>query len=176
MKRTIFYIALCLIFATFGLQLNAQNDTTGLMQNRMAIVYGSGFIPGASLRPNALFASIPKLGLVYERRISKKFGVSLMSDVELISYTVNEREADEFEREGAWSTCVLANLHVGNALVIFGGVGYEMEASKDQALARIGFQYMFFPGSNWDISPIGWADLKEENSAYVFGINVGRSF
>lgn len=176
MKRTVFYFALYCIFSSLGLQLKAQSDTIELMQNRLAIVYGSGFIPGASLRPNALFASIPKLGLAYERRISEKFGVSLMSDIELINYTVNERETNEFERKNAWSTCVLANLHIGKALVIFGGAGYEMETSNDQALVRIGFQYRFFPGSSWDISPIGWADLKEENSAYVFGFSVGRSF
>ena len=176
MKRTAIYFILFLICSSFDKQVIGQTDSTDLKQNRIAIVYGSGFIPGASLRPNALFASIPKLGVVYERRISTKFGASLMSDVELISYTVNEGEADEFEREGAWSTCVLANLHVGNAFVIFAGAGYEIEASKDQAFGRFGFQYMFFPGSNWDISPIGWADLKEENSAYVLGINVGRTF
>lgn len=176
MKQTLLYFTLFLIMCSFDQQVLGQADSTDLKQNRLAIVYGSGFIPGASLRPNALFASIPKLGVVYERRISEKFGVSLMSDVELISYAVNEGEADEFERESAWSTCVLANLHVGNALVIFAGAGYEIESSKDQALGRFGFQYMFFPGSDWDISPIGWVDIKEENTAYVFGINVGRSF
>lgn len=176
MERTVHFIILCWIFASCGLQLNAQIDTTEIMKNRVALVYGSGFIPGASLRPNALFASIPKLGLLFERRMSERFGVSVMSDIELVNYTVNEREADEFERENAWSTCVLANLYIGRSFLLFGGAGYEMETSKDQPFGRIGFQYMFFPGSNWDISPIGWADLKEENSAYVLGLSVGRSF
>jgi len=174
MKRPLgIFILLTLLY---GGTLLAQSDTASAATNRIALNFSNAFIPKAGQRANALFASIPKLGLTYERLFSSKFGISLMGDIELVDYTVDERGENETIRKNALSIVLLANFHFGESFVFFAGPGYEMEQNKDQVLGRIGFQYYFLPGGNWDISPMAWADLKEAHSAYVLGLSVGRSF
>ena len=69
------------------------------------------------------------------------------------------------------------SVHVGEALRIFTGPGYEWHDNKEKYLWRVGVGYEFGLGGHWSIAPELLVDMLENgDNTWLAGVAIGYHF
>jgi len=101
------------------------------------------------------------LGIEYERRLNKSFGVGLLAE-----HTSGDLDA--------WVYAVPFAYHSGR-WKFYVAPGVEDGEHGSESLVRIGGEYAFEVGS-WEISPQLDVDFVDEDEVYVLGVTFGKGF
>jgi hypothetical protein len=107
----------------------------------------------------------PSVGLDYERRLSRRFGIG-----GVIEYT-----GLDF-REGV--AAVSLNWHSWKELTLLAAVGVEVEREdgSDAFLFRVGAEYGFALGKGFEIAPALNVDFTGDETAVVYGLGFAKKF
>ena len=119
---------------------------------------------------------IPVIGVDYEYFFNHKFGLGLLNDIELSSYSVEEDHQEYITRNYAFVSAVvfLYEPIIGWALIA--GPGYEFERDHSFVLIKIGSELSKNFNDGWSVGVAAAYDIKEVNSSFSIGLTVGKRF
>ena len=104
------------------------------------------------------------LGLDYERRLTRRFGIGVLTDY-------------AFGEVRAFVIGVPIFFHATDRLKFLLAPGFEdADAHDRETLIRIGGEYSFEMTARWSIAPTFNIDIVEDEEIFVFGVNFGRGF
>jgi len=165
-------------FVAFTVPANAEDHDGDTPEHRpphrVAFFTGNTWIPDG-LGDGALI--VPTYGLDYQFWFSHVFAIGIMSEIELISYTVEKRDgSEEITRETPLVLAVVASYEIVKRLALMLGPGVEFETNESLSLFRMGLEYEFPLPQHWDLSITGIYDYKEHYDTITLGITIGKRF
>ncbi|WP_075603876.1 outer membrane beta-barrel protein [Saccharicrinis aurantiacus] len=124
---------------------------------------------------------VPTFGIEYYYKLNHHFEVGFIGDVELDQYYIRTTHEEELERNNVLVVAAVVRYSPINRLGVFLGPGYETEfVGKSDAtsffVAKLGIDYEIEIENGWELTPIFSYDIKEEYSAYSFGVSLGKRF
>ncbi len=137
--------------------------------------FGYTFIPKATsiggTEANGVF--VPSIGLDYFYRLSPKWEVGTMIDLELSDYLIFEKD---LEREKALVIALLGTYKLTKHISLFGGGGIELEKHQNLAVFRFGTEYIHYFDKGWLLGPGFFYDFKEGYDTWSMAIAFGKEF
>ena len=135
--------------------------------------FGYTFIPKATsiggTEAKGIF--VPSIGLDYFYRLSPKWEVGTMMDLELSDYLVLEKD---LEREKAMVFALVGAYKLSKHINLFGGGGIELEKHHNLAIFRFGTEYIHYFKKGWILGPAFFYDLKEGYDTWSLAIAFGK--
>lgn len=129
-------------------------------RNFLSLSFGYTYIPkGAELdatEEEGFF--VPSLGIDYMYRLTPRWEIGTMMDVELDHYLVFEKD---LERENAFIATIIGLYKVTPRFSVYAGGGIEFETHENLAVFRIGVDSPIPLGREWVMAPTFLADFKE---------------
>jgi hypothetical protein len=146
-----------------------------LTKNLLTGAFGYSFVPkgGAEGDTEVSGVLVPSIGLDYFRRVSPKWEVGTMIDLELSDYLIIEKNLNR--SKALVITGIAAYNFIGN-WTVFGGLGVELEKHKNFMVTRFGAEHAFKFDNNWLISPGCFYDIKEGYDTWSISVAFGKEF
>lgn len=164
-------------FPAFGQDALEDNEGEDEEEGRHTIFLGFGWthIPkaGSVDDTEATGFLVPTIGLDYMYKISPKWEVGTMMDLELDQYLIIDQE---LERENAVIITAIGLYRLLPHLSIFAGGGIEIEHHKNLAIFRAGIDSPFHLGKGWFLVPSFIVDFKEGYDTWSFKVSFGKEF
>jgi hypothetical protein len=123
-----------------------------------------GITAGGDAEGDGEESASPTLGLDYERRLTRLFGIGFLADV-----------AGGDRRE--FIAAIPLVFHAGKSakIIVAPGIERNKETGHDETLLRLGFMWDF-PVRRMTLSPAFNVDMVHGEQVYVVGLNVGWGF
>ena len=118
---------------------------------------------------------IPSLGLDYSYVFSHRFAISLINDVELSRYLVEDGDAF-LERNNKYIGAIVALYKPHEILGIYAGPGIEIDHHATLPLIKIGFEFAKHFEDGWAVGTGLSVDLNEVYQTISFGIFIVRGW
>lgn len=154
-----------------------ENEMELEMEGRhfIALSFGYTYIPkGANLESSEQEGFfVPSVGLDYMYRLTPRWEVGTMLDVELDHYLIFDKE---LERENAFIATIVGLYKVTPRFSVYAGGGIELETHKNLAVFRIGVDSPIPIGRNWIMAPTFIADFKEGYDTWSLAVSIGKEF
>ena len=145
-------------------------------RHRVAFEIGSAYVPdGFETEEGDKNLYIPKLGLEYQYRLTHKWALGVMADLELAEYLIPFGQ-EVLSRDKAFILTLVGIYEVIPFWAVFGGAGMEIEHHKNFGVIRLGTNYEFLLGKGWDLTPTLTYDYKEEYDSWSIVFSFGRKF
>ncbi|MDH3710179.1 MAG: porin family protein [Cyclobacteriaceae bacterium] len=146
--------------------------------HKISLVIGHTHIPAGNPDEGRVGTVIaPSWGIDYEYWFNHKWAVGLHTDLEMISYVIDNEERSELERERPFIISVVGLFKPINSLVVYVGPGIELEKNENFMVYRFGVEYEFEMGKHWELSPGIFYDSKEGiYDSWSVGLAVGKRF
>ena len=161
----------------FGQEERGENEGGQEEEGKHTIFLGFGYthIPqGGNLEDTeANGYLVPTIGLDYLYKISPKWEIGTMMDLELDHYLVVDQE---LERENAFIVTAVGLYRLLPHLSLFAGAGMEFEHHKNLVIFRVGIDSPFFLRKGWVIVPSFAYDLKEDYNTWSLKVSFGKEF
>jgi hypothetical protein len=146
------------------------------MHHRLSAGFGYTFVPeGVDESTDEKGILVPTLSLEYFYKFSHRWSAGLMVDIEMSQYLIPLLD-DFLERHKALIISLAGLYEPIEYWGIFAGVGMEIESHHNFAVIRVGTDYEFLIGNNWDISPSLSFDFKEEYTSWSLMVGFGKHF
>jgi len=147
-----------------------------LLHHRLSAGFGYTFVPDGSEEPeNKKGILVPTLSLEYFYKFSHQWSAGLMVDAEMSQYLIPFLD-DFLERDKVLIIGLVGLYEPIEYWGVFAGAGMEFETHHNFAVIRVGTDYEFQIGNNWDLSPSLAFDFKEEYSSWSLMLSVGKHF
>ena len=173
MKLIIGILLLSLTSQLNGQELAAHEPKSARDGLHLSVVISHTFIPERTVNGKTTVA-IPSLGFDVEYFLTKRFGIGLHNDLELLVYEVKENDNSYIKRE--FPVLLTADLlyKIKDDLILFGGPGVELEKERDIPVLRFGLEYMAHVGTTLTFSPIISYDYRIDSfNSFSLGIGIG---
>ena len=183
MKKLVLFILFLFCFTYSGIAQDHQDSHSGerssahhFLHHRLAAGFGYTLVPkGADESTEEEGILVPTLALDYLYKFSHKWSAGLVVDLELSQYVIPVLD-DFVNRHNA---LIIAAIGLYEPIIywgIYAGAGIEIEKHKNFAVLKVGTDYEFQLGNNWDISPSLTFDWKEEYTTWSLMVGVGKHF
>ena len=141
----------------------------------LGVSFGYTYVPKAGEigGSEATGVMVPSIGLDYFYKISPKFEVGTMIDLELANYLIFEKD---LSREKALIVSAVGVYALMGELNVIAGGGVELEKHKSFGVLRFGMDYSWTFKNNWLLAPGVFYDLKEGYNTWAVSINFGKEF
>ncbi|KXX70199.1 hypothetical protein [Flammeovirga sp. SJP92] len=153
-------------------------------RHKLAIYMGYTYIPQAIPTHEGLL--VPTFGLDYTFRISEKWAVGLINDIEIAQYMVEVKNGSGHEDHGHLEALEREYAYVGSLVVFYSpwegwnigaGPGIEIERNKNLFVGKFIFEKEFKLHDGWELSPNFQYDIKEKlYDTWTFGVSIGKRF
>lgn len=147
-------------------------------KHRLALVFGNTHIPAGTAeqgRQGTLIAA--SWGLDYEFWFNRKWAIGLHSDIELLSYFIENDNHQGLEREYPFVSTLVVVYNPWKTLSLYAGPGVELETHENFYVTRVGFEYGIELPGHWEFSPGMSYDNKEGDfDAWTFGMAISKRF
>ena len=110
----------------------------------------------------------------YEYFFNHKFGIGLLNDIELSSYSVEQDNQDYLERNYAFVSALVFLYEPIIGWSLFAGPGYEFERNHGFGLIKVGSELTKNFKDGWSVGVAASYEFKEVNSSFSLGITVGK--
>lgn len=173
-------IFILLIFTSS--QIIAQEEHTTheahhFQHHGVALFTGYGLIQGAvDENGQKKTKIIPVIGVDYVYFFNHKFGVGILNDLELSSYSVEQDNQEYLARNYAFVSTVVFLYEPIIGWALFAGPGYEFEKDHGFPLVKIGSELSKNFQDGWSVGVGVSYDIKEVNSSFSFGLTAGKKF
>ena len=178
MKKTwlIFFLVFSTLFAWS--QENEKDSHHDFKHHRIAYGLGNSHIPKGQNSAGGTFKLfIPTWSLEYEYWFNHNWGVGLHSDLEFMTYVIEEHDGSVLEREFPLMFTLIGARRIKKGLIFYAGPGIELEKHKNLFVLQLGLAYEFELPNNWDLSPSYVYTGKEDvYNTYTFLLSVGKHF
>ncbi|HBH05028.1 MAG TPA: hypothetical protein DDX92_00310 [Flavobacteriales bacterium] len=115
-------------------------------------------------------------GFDYEYWIRPRFGIALLNDIELNSYTILTNQGNLLERYfNLVSTPAVVYEFYPNWSLFVGG-GIEFDEVENLPVIRLGTEFEVPIRNEWDVAFSMYYDYKKEYSSITLGIVFGKRF
>lgn len=152
-------------------------------KHKMSVYMGYTYIPQASHQ--ALL--VPTFGFDYSYKISDKFSVGVLNDVEIAQYMVEYQTggghgeghgtSETLEREYAYVGALVLYYSPWEGWNIGVGPGIEIEKNKNLIVGKFVLEKEFQLHDGWELSPSFQYDIKGAlYDTWSFGVSVGKRF
>lgn len=142
----------------------------------LGLVLGYTYIPQARTEEGMTETEyLPTIGLDFYYYPAERWKFGLVIDLELNKYEV-DFEGERLPRENAVVTGLVAGYELFPRFGLILGPGIEFERNKNLFILRLGIEYAFFLGNNWELFPALNYDFKEDFDTYSLGIGIGKRF
>lgn len=172
-------LQLVLIFPIIGFAQDHSNSISSHNEDfkkiKISLAFAQAYIPSHHLNEESESAQlIPTNGIDVQYNFNHKFFVKWTNELEFLTYNLKNNEGEERVRENAFLSSVTLGYEFYDKFAVIAGVGYEFEKSKDLRVFRLGMEYSFPIGGNWELSPELLYDIKEDShTAITWGLAVG---
>ena len=149
---------------------------------RASAYIGQTLIPvGEQLTTTSDNLIAPTFGIDFTYKMSPRWFITSMNDVELASYLINTGDIVNLNREYAFITALVVTWEVLPHWGIFAGPGIELEKHENFYVTKIGTEYIFVFSNKWDLGVAVGLDRKFGVEGGVFttysmGLGVGKVF
>jgi hypothetical protein len=174
-------VFICLTLTGFAQEHQAENEEHtnsihAFLHHRLSVGFGYTFVPQGEEEPEGEKGIlVPTLSVEYFYKFSHKWSAGVMVDFELSQYVIPFLD-DFLERDKAIIFGVVGLYEPIIYWGIFAGAGMEIENHHNFAVLRVGTDYEFQIGNNWDISPSLAFDYKEEYTSWSLMVGFGKHF
>ncbi len=146
--------------------------------HKISLVIGHTHIPAGNPDVGRVGNVIaPSWGIDYEYWFNHKWAAGLHTDLEMISYVIDNDDRSELERERPVILSLVALFKPIHSLVVYVGPGLELEKNENFMVYRFGVEYEFEMGKHWELSPGVFYDSKEGiYDSWSVGLAVGKRF
>ncbi len=149
-----------------------------LKRFKISLAFAQTYIPSHHLHEETESAQlIPTDGIDIQYNVTHKFFAKWTNEVEFLSYNLKNHDGEKRVRENAFLSIITFGYEFFDKLAVIAGAGYEFEKSKDLWVCRVGLDYTFSIGGNWELSPEFLYDIKEKShTAITWGFGIGYRF
>lgn len=155
-----------------------------MKRHKLSIYMGYTFIPQAIPSHESLL--VPTFGLDYTYRLSEKFSIGVLNDIEIAQYMVeipgdgngNEHGSKEtLEREYAYVGALVLYYSPWEGWNIGAGPGLEVEKNRNLFVGKFIIEKEFELHDGWELSPNFQYDIKGNiYDTWSFGVSIGKRF
>lgn len=151
------------------------NHEEDLKKIKISLAFSQAYIPSHHLHEESETSQlIPTNGIDIQYNFNHKFFAKWTNELEFLTYNLKNDEGEERVRENAFLSTVTFGYEFYHKLAVIAGVGYEFEKSKDLRVCRLGLEYSFNIGGNWELAPELLYDIKEDShTAITWGLAIG---
>ncbi|AZQ63054.1 hypothetical protein EI427_12650 [Flammeovirga pectinis] len=164
-----------------GLEHDGEHEK--MKRHKVSFYLGYAFIPQEISSHEGLL--VPSFGLDYTFRISKKFSIGLVNDMEIAQYMIEvpgeghgeNGGTEELEREYAYVGALMLFYSPIKGWNVGVGPGIELEKNQNFAVCKFMIEKEFELPGEWCISPNFSYDIKGNvYDTWSFGVAFGKSF
>ncbi|MEM9327766.1 MAG: hypothetical protein AAGA85_19005 [Bacteroidota bacterium] len=120
---------------------------------------------------------IPAWGLGVDYKVSEKWALVFLTELEIQSYVVEQGEEQELEREFPLITVLAVGYEITPNIVVDVGIGREFESNESFNLLHFAAAYNFHLPNHWHIGPGAALNLRENGfPTYSFKIGAAKMF
>jgi hypothetical protein len=184
MKTYLYFILNIYVFFLISFKASAQENTeqeTGkddkkAMHQLTLVISHSIIAPGE----NSERITVPSWAVDYDYWISSHWAIGLHNDIILESYEVinsGSEEGSTIERTNPISSVAAVVFKPKKHSLFILGMGAEFAKEENLALTRIGYEYGWEIGKNWDLGAGIVYDIKWHTyDTWIIGLGVSRFF
>jgi len=142
------------------------------------VVLGHAMTPeGINVEGKRTFLFLPSWGLDYDYRFNEKWSLGLHSDFIIENFAFEDPEEIIQERSTPLALVITGGYKIGEHFTALVGAGAELAKEENLAVVRLGADYGWEVGENWEVAVSYMIDFKlEAYNTGVFGIGIARSF
>ncbi|GJM63860.1 hypothetical protein [Persicobacter diffluens] len=122
---------------------------------------------------------VPTVGLDYFYKLTHRFSVGIMADMEIDQYEIVTKGQEEIIRENVMIIALVAKFEIVKGLNILAGPGYERMFStegEDFCVLKAGVEYEIEFGDNFQFAPSLVFDYKDVYQTVSYGFSIGKKF
>lgn len=116
---------------------------------------------------------LPTAGLDYFYRLSEKWSLGAMFDIEFGEYLIIDKD---LSRSNAMIFVAVLGYELMPSWGLIAGGGIEIEESENLSVVRVGTEYQLRPGGNWVVAPGLIFDIKQEYTSWSLVLGAGMEF
>lgn len=141
---------------------------------RVALLIGHSLV---ALDEGGHHSPIGSWGFDIEYWISHRFGLGFHNDFEFLNYVITRNDGDELDRHYPIVVTADVMYRPFKNLILFGGIGKEIEKNESFLLSRLGIEYEISFAEHWDLCPTIYYDTRKDAfNTYSIMLGVGRIF
>ncbi len=177
MKKILLQVLL--IFPIIGFAQDHSNTSDSHHEDfkkiKISLAFAQAYIPSHHLHEESESSQlIPTNGIDIQYNFNHKLFAKWTNELEFLTYNLKNDEGEKRVRENAFLSTVTLGYELYDKFAVIAGVGYEFEKSKDLTVCRLGMEYSFSIGGNWELSPELLYDIKEDShTALTWGLAIG---
>jgi len=145
------------------------------LRHFVSMSFGYTYIPGGAevSETEANGFLVPSIGLDYMYKITPRWEIGTMMDVELDHYLVVDKD---LERENAFIGTIVGLYKVTPRFSVFAGGGIEIEHHGNLGVFRFGADSPIPLGRKWILAPTIIFDFKEGYDTWSIAFSIGKEF
>ncbi|NLR91137.1 MULTISPECIES: hypothetical protein [Flammeovirga] len=163
-----------------------ENEHEGHKKHKVSFYMGYTMVPQAV--PSHDLLLVPTFGIDYTYKLSKKFSIGVVNDIEIAQYMVeipaeggshgeHGGATEELEREFAYVGAVILYYSPLEGWNIGIGPGVELEKNKNFFVGKVIIEKEFELPGHWALSPSFQYDIKGNvYDAWSLGVSFGKCF
>jgi len=150
------------------------HEHEGLRRHKIAFLTGYTWVRKGDHEGGSGVVFIPTFGFDYEYWIVHKFAIGVFNDIEVGNYVVENSDGEEFKRENAFVTTLVAIVEPVKGWGLYAGAGIELEKHHHMWVVRIGTEYAWELPKDWSVALGASWDIKKEYDSIGVGITFGK--
>jgi len=145
---------------------------------RFSVGTGQSYLPaGRQIGSDTKVLIIPTIGLSFGYKLSPRFSLGLLTELEIVTYAIRSDDHDDIEREYPVLLILAGRYNIKDGFAVFFGPGIELEKHENFFIWKVGFEYEIELGRSWDVTPeLSYLNKNGQFGAIEIGVAFGKSF
>jgi len=176
---TVRNLLIAFVFLTAVFRSNAQEEKKEeFKRHKIMLVLGHAMTPeGINVNGKKTVLFLPSWGLDYDYSLNEKWSVGLHTDMIIENFVYENPEEILQQRTTPIAIVATASYAVGGHFTIVAGAGGEFAEEENLTVVRIGIDYGWEIGENWEIAANYMFDFKlDAYNTGVLGVGLARKF
>ena len=145
---------------------------------RFSAGIGQSYLPaGSQIGSDTKVLIIPTIGLSFGFKLSPRFSLGLLTELEIVSYAIRSDDHGDIEREYPVLLILAGKYNIKDGFAVFFGPGIELENHENFFIWQVGFEYEIELGRRWAVTPeLSYLNKDGQFGAIEIGVAFGKSF
>jgi hypothetical protein len=173
------HLLLTAVFLTAAFLSSAQEERTeDFKRHKVVLVLGHAMTPeGININGKKTLLFLPSWGLDYDYRLNEIWSIGLHSDIIIENFSFENSKQIIQERTTPLATIATVGYRLGKHLTAMVGAGAEFAKEENLAVLRVGADYGWELGENWEVAVNYMLDFKlDAYNTGVIGVGLVRNF
>jgi len=142
------------------------------------VVLGHAMTPeGVNVDGKKTFLFLPSWGLDYDYRLNEKWSIGLHTDFIIENFEYEGPDEIIRERSTPLAVVISGGYKITEHFTAILGAGAELAKEENLGVVRVGVDYSWEVGKNWEVAVNYMIDFKiDAYNTGVFGVGIARSF